>query len=75
MATVIHIQSEIDNRLDLKVNTTGNTTINGDLTIIVDLTHNGGGNSGSYTKSEIDDRLDLKIDTSLGHIYTKLKIH
>ena len=55
--------------------TTGNTTINGDLTVTGNLTYNGDSSSDSYTKTEIDDKLFLKVNQSYGEILGKLRIN
>ena len=55
--------------------TTGNTTINGDLTITYNLIYNGGSSSDSYTKVEIDDKLFLKVNQSYGEMLGKLRIN
>ena len=55
--------------------TTGNTTINGDLTVTGNLTYNGDSSSDSYTKTVIDDKLVLKANQSYGEILGKLCIN
>ena len=61
--------------MNLKINTTGNTTINGDLTVTGNSAYNGDSSSDSYTKTEIYNKLFLKVNQSYGEIHSKLRIN